>query len=529
MNWISQVGHVAAKDVRRTRWALALYLALIAAVMASVVNGRAFGRYALSPTSHGPEIPDTLVRNLPLLIVLVGLILSAWVLQLDSPTRVNVFWANRPLSPSAVLLAKVAIVSMAIVGASLLALFTALELLDATAAVTWTMLARSAIAFGQLALAVMVVSAITDNLRTAAVSVIAIFFGAFFLPSAVRLVNVSVPMLIGMAGGAWVLVYAYRTRDKRARTRIVAVVAALSLFVASSWFSVGMERPRPTAAKGAANAGASLAIERLDATTSRGSNQLTMRLRLVSTSTTPGEQLEFRPDTVTIRAVGGREINLSFGSGFASRNFDFFPRTIRSGQLQLGPAVRWIDQSHAYGSDSFDFSFRPQTGEGAAIISPVASAAIVGTVTSLRSRVIARLPLRVGAAATHGGRRVAIYGFAHDAHGADLWVQTAAISDVNFDHPLMLYNEASTANGLHFALFNAARSEAISVNERSGNAGGGHVLVLPWIPLSTSAVYFTMESHGVPVDDAWYAGARLIVYDWEVVDRYQVRGDAAVR
>lgn len=525
MNWISQVGHVAAKDVRRARWALILYLALIAAVLASVVNGRAFGRYSPSPSTPGVELPDNLVRALPFLIVLVGLILSASVLQLDSPTRANAFWASRPLSPSAVLLAKLAVVSIAIVGSSLLAVFTALDLLDATAGATVTMLARSAIAFGEWALAVMVISAITNDLRGAAVSLIAIYLGIFLLPGALRRVGGSAT-LIGVAGSMSVLVYLYRTRDKRPRTRIAAAVVAACLLVETLWFSIGLERPRPTAAMAAANVGLSLAIDPVNPSTWHSSSDLKMQLRLVSTSTAPGEQLEFRPDTVTIQPVGRDQFNVRdrFGSVRLHR-----------GRLQLGPTIRWIIDEPGAGMDaSFEFTVRPRTVDGTSIIGPVASVAIVGTVTSTRSRVIASLPLRVGAAATHGGRRVAMYGFSHDANGVDVWVQTAAISDVTSDHPLMVYNETSSAGGLQFAIFNDARSEAIFLNQESGNARSGSILVLPWIPLSTSSTYFTTKRAGpppagLPLDDAWYAGARLVAFDWEVVDRYRVQGNAAVR
>jgi len=524
MNRVLQVGHVAAKDIWRMRWVLILYVALIVAVMASVVNGRAFGRYVPSPSDHGSQLPDTFGRNLPYLIVLVGLILSASLLQLDSPTRANAFWASRPLSPSAVLLAKVG-VSMAIVGSSLLALFTALGFLHATAETTVTMLARSAIAFVDWALAVLVVSAITDDFRGAVVALIAILLGILFLPSALREVGGSAT-LIGIAGGVSVLVYLYRTRDSRPRARIAAAVVAACLLRAPSWFSSGMTQTIPKATRAAASAGLSLVIEPLNPSLWHSSNQLKMKLGLVSTSPAPGERLEFRADTVTIRPVGRDEFTIP----------DRFTGPVAShwGRLQLGPTVRWIhENSLSDWKGPSEFAVHSETVDGTPIIGPVASVAIVGTITSLRSRVIASLPLRVGAAATHGGRRVAIYGFSHDANGVDVWIQVAALAELNFDHPLIVSNSTSSGDALEFAIFNEARSEAIFLDTKSRTRQSiSGLLVLPWAPFGTSSGLFTTRPFPLasenPLDDAWYAGARLVVFDWEVVERYRVRGDAAI-
>jgi len=325
-----------------------------------------------------------------------------------------------------------------------------------------------------------------------------------------------------------VLVYLYRTRDKRPRARIAAAVVTACLVVQPSWLSFNSERASRTGGRTVANAGVSLAIEPVDPGLWHSSSQLRMKLRLASTSTVPGEQLEFWPDTVTIRPVGRAAFIVPQRDvvGFGS---------FRKGQLQLGPTVRWIiDQPLARPDYSSEFIVNPRTIDGVSIIGPVASVAIVGTVTSLRSRVIARLPLRAGAAATHGGRRVAIYGFAHDANGVDVWVQAAGIANVNSDHSLLVYHASSNGDPFELAIFNEARSEAIFLHQQSSTGTTGNILASPWIPASTSATYFTTKipgllPSGLPLDDAWYAGARLVAFDWEVVERYRVRGDAAIR
>jgi len=516
MNWISQVRHVAVKDVRRTRWALIVYVALIAAALATVANGRVFGRYVPSPSSDGSAVPDVFAFAFPLLIVVLGLIVSASLLQLDSPTRANAFWASRPLSPSAVLLAKFAVVSITIVGASLLGVFIALELLDATAAATGAVVAYGAIAFGKLALAAMVLSAITDDVRGAAVLLIALYVGGVFLTATVPgVVILWASTVIGIAGGVSVLVYLYRTRDRRPAMRIAGAVPAC-LLVASFRVPVGL----PTRATPVINAGPALEIEPVSPNMWYANNQLTMQLRLVSTSIPPVERFDFGGDTVTIRSVRGEEVILIGGVASALPGW----------RPQLGPNVRWIIAASETGMDrSALFLVQPQTVDGRSILSSVASVAIVGTVTTLRSRVIASLPLRVGAGATQDGRRIAIYGVSHDTTGIDLWVQTSAIPQARLDHQFMY-----SGDGLTYAIFNAARSEAILVRRQSSSGGQGNNLILPWIPLSKWSAYFTTKESGPaptgsPLDDAWYADARLIVLEWDVVDRYRASGHATLR
>jgi hypothetical protein len=489
---------------------------LIAAALGSVATGRVFGRYVPSPSSDGAAVPDVFVFVFPLLIVVLGLIVSASLLQLDSPTRANAFWASRPLSPSAVLLAKLAVVAITIVGASLLAVFIALKLLDATAAATGALVAHSAIAFGELALAAMVVSAITDDIRGAAVLLIILYVGSLFLTGTVAgVVALWASTLIGVAGGVSVLVYLYRTRDKRPAMRIAGAVPAC-LLVVSFQVPVGLA----TRATPAVKTGPSLAIEAVDPSMWYANRQLTIRLRLVSTSIPPVERFDFAGDSVTIRSVLGKQVTLSAGVVPAWPGL----------RPQLGPNVRWITAESNTGSSAL-FSMQSQTGDDRAILSSAASVAVVGTVTTLRSRVIASLPLRVGARATQGGRRIAIYGFSHDSNGVELWVQTSAIPGMTSDYERMVW---SSSDRFSYAIVNVARSEAIRVRSQSSSGGGSNTLILPWIPLSRWSAYFTTSASGaapsgLPLDDAWYADARLVVFDWDVVDRYRARGYATLR
>jgi hypothetical protein len=64
-----------------------------------------------------------------------------------------------------------------------------------------------------------------------------------------------------------------------------------------------------------------------------------------------------------------------------------------------------------------------------------------------------------------------------------------------------------------------------------GDTGGMGSIVLPWIGISTSFNRFTTNASrsapgALPKNDAWYAGARLVIIEWTPVARYYARGEA---
>ena len=91
MTWLAQAVHVARKDLRLTKWSLLLYLAGVALLTILALLGVAIWGQLLWAGA---------------LCVAGGLLLGMFV-HADSPTRVDAFWATRPLSTSAVYAAKV--------------------------------------------------------------------------------------------------------------------------------------------------------------------------------------------------------------------------------------------------------------------------------------------------------------------------------------------------------------------------------------------------------------------------------------
>jgi hypothetical protein len=181
------------------------------------------------------------------------------------------------------------------------------------------------------------------------------------------------------------------------------------------------------------------------------------------------------------------------------------------------------EQSRGY------LNVEPQPGVRGAIGNNARSVSVAGIVTSLQSRPIASLPLRIGESVVHDGRRIVIYGFSHDADSANVWIE---LSTVPRDQVLPIDDWTSTDN-LRFALVNDARSEALMLRYWGGHSESGG-LVLPWTQIQTRFSQFKSgtqdgPSHIVPLDDAWYKGARLVALEWSVVRRFRARGEVALR
>jgi hypothetical protein len=515
MNWFSQVRHVVAKDVRRTRWALIVYIALIAASTASFVTGRAFGPYSPTPSTEVLGMPDIFVVYLPVVSVILGLVASASLLQLDSPTRANAFWASRPLSPNAVMSAKLTVV-LVIVVVPLIGVIGVLRSLDTSAVAATKLIAACAVSYAEWALAVMLVGALTNDLRSSAVAFIAILFGIVLLAVAIGSYMPSSPLVPlaftvgGAIGGVLLLSFLYRTRDKRLRTWIAAAVLTTCLIVAS--FSPFPMKPR---AKRVGVIGPGLHVEPTDTATWGRTRQFSIRLKPSLAFSTADERVDFQADSVTIGLLDGTRINVA----------GYYPSTnVLLTPPQLGSPVRWRAQGEQDRAVGF-LTVEPQESARAAISTGARSVSINGTFTNFRSRIVATLPLRVGASAIRDGRRIAIYGFSHDATGADVWVQVSSIPQAS----VLL----GGSDDLQLAIVNEARSEAMLLTSR-GNGGGSGGMVLPWLQLSTSFTHVTSNPSNavqkdLPLDDAWYASAHLVVLEWDVVRRSRARDEVALR
>jgi hypothetical protein len=178
MTWVRQVLHVARKDVLMARWPL---LAYVAVVVFATVTG--LGVLMVGPAS---EFPGSV------LLVIVGMLLVAMLVQADPPAGSDAFWVTRPLRPSAVFGAKLLLV-LAVIGVGLVGQALALRAHAIPGGDYLPHLARTALVYGLWLSAAAVLAALTRDIRMFVVVGVAIFVGVtttgmFLIPASSVLV-----------------------------------------------------------------------------------------------------------------------------------------------------------------------------------------------------------------------------------------------------------------------------------------------------------------------------------------------------
>lgn len=105
MGWTGQVRHVVRFDLRRLRWMMLGFAALMAAIVLQVILR--FPAAAEAGTG-GPSLRFGAFA--------LGLVLGILLIHQGPPDRRDAFWARLPLSPAAVLAAKLLVASVLLVG-----------------------------------------------------------------------------------------------------------------------------------------------------------------------------------------------------------------------------------------------------------------------------------------------------------------------------------------------------------------------------------------------------------------------------
>jgi len=226
MTWLRQAAHVAAKDFRHARWMLAAYAVVVAAATAVAVDVR------------GAEPAEALLASL---LVPFGLVVFAVLIQADAPMGSDVFWATRPLYPSAVFVAKFAVAAAALIGVGLVGQAVALAVLGIEPASMPAYLGVSVADYGVWLGLAGVVAGFARNIRTFVLSMIIVallpYLGLWSLLPWITggLIVVRTPPLLE-AGIAVVLfglvAYQYHTRDVRRSAVAVAVIAVAAVAAA---------------------------------------------------------------------------------------------------------------------------------------------------------------------------------------------------------------------------------------------------------------------------------------------------------
>ena len=212
MTALSQVLHVARKDLRESRWPLVVYGAVVA--------------LATMNASHQTlgSFPEPMF-----FVVIAGMVVVATLVQADSPVREDAFWATRPLNPFSVLGAKVLLTGIVIVGLALIGQAIALRMDGAYASDVAYFLPAGAFAYGLWLFATFLVASYTRDVRTFVVVMMCISAGLVIGPTILfsSLANRNAPepsrsfdtimrvvAWLGFIGSAALLLVLYRRRTK---------------------------------------------------------------------------------------------------------------------------------------------------------------------------------------------------------------------------------------------------------------------------------------------------------------------------
>ena len=523
MSWLAQVRHVVAKDARHMAWLIVLTLVVIGVTTARATELIGAGGSAL------PGAWFLFARwgaGAPLVAVVAAAFVTLLV-QSDSPARSDAFWVTRPLAPSAVLGAKLALSGLLLVLIPLAGQLAVFLSHDVAANRIVPLLAESALSMVGILGLVATFAALTPDLRTfiAAflLALVAWVFGAGVVRSAlIRHGTVwqgsaatLLPSVVFAVGGLAITAYQYRTRNVRRTIRVFALpaVAALAL----------MTLPRGGAP--AAVAGPPPAPE-LRAT------RLLVTARRVDRS--PGaETVQWRADlnldladaddrhryalvgtTVTFRLPDGSTSTRMLES-FGPREF-----LLSRPPLRL-PGFRWLpERTPPVRQDGWTASVPVPENVARAILAGQVDLVLDGAVEVDEQRDLGAIPLRPGAWMRRDGRRIRIESVDLGPDGPMISTSSEAI-EARSDAVGFSFREVYDVAAIH-----PGRREALWLNPTSEGMGVGHDLVLPGPVALTYATMLQAPARfprgGQSVDQAWLGEAQLELADWVPVGSYPI-------
>lgn len=530
MNVVAQIGHVLAKDLRQARWPIAAYFGLVLIATA----------HSLAWNAPLNDVLDFTV----IAVVVVGLVCVASVIQADSPTQANAFWASHPFAPWAVLGAKLMLAAVIIVGSALIGQTLGLAAHGVPAGEMPQLVFRSLWEYGMWILFAMIVAALTTDLRTFLLALILVPISllivavVFILPrlsgnngstvggADVNLRTVWLIALVGgIAGGLALLASVYRTRDSRRYVWVLgAFCAACALLLVQGPLSgtpaanpMYNDGPQATFTLSLDNPQSLPIAPRINLTLTAEAPDQASRLVLSSVAA----KIYVRngpPIPIPMFSQGGM---LFTGNGTFGTSPGADAVLSSSSNIQLDSTTRWLGPQSPrtiHRGLSADLTAEQM----AAVARGVDSVRLDGVIYVDTPSLLGTMPLTAGATLSHDALRARIRSWAHARGQANLSVDLRWIplEDRVARPRAMVMDEAQ-----QFALWNPSRREAVEL--RGANRGGTGWLVLPGVSVSNlsfdlelSADY--MRGAAVPLEDSWFDGARLVIIRWTSSGSYPI-------
>ncbi len=509
MNTIAQVLHVARKDLRESRWPFIVYVALVAVAAARVT---------------GWWSPSRVLEMAMFLVVIAGVVLVATLIQSDSPIRADAFWATRPLSPTAVLLAKILLVVVIVVALPVAAQAFAVSSFDIHGVELVRRLATATSEYARWLLVALALASLTKDLKSLIVMFVCIpvalgitsdlwtslfsrsvVFGASGKPGLISFDQLVV--WIGAVGCLALPFWLYARRDRGWRSLAVGVaVAACGLMGVLNTPSI--QSPRFAADSVTRGDAIAISFPRDPQTI----NAYDIRLEVRTTSATAGQRLTLRLDSAELDLADATKMQIR--PAFS---------TIELGSVRPASIANsvWLtpDRDSALVQSVV---LRPVLAQQSRLAKGIKKITIYGLISATTPRTAGSLPLAPGARLAVPGRRVSIR----------QWVQSGqteiTINSIEFPRSADAHQFGSGSRVVTYALVNDARHEAIPLTVR-GTSGGSSWLVLPGDEVLTRELTLdTREAfvgRSTGVDARWFEGARVWLVDWLPAGSYPVRAE----
>jgi hypothetical protein len=530
MSWSRQVVHVMMKDLRENSWAVGVYIALAAVATANAFRTVQTGAIAS--------------LTMPM-IILFGMITVASLIQGDSPIRADAFWASRPLTASAVLVAKlllavIVVIGVAALGQSIGLVAHHLAPRDVPGALVWSILD-----YGRWLLIAMVLAAVTRDLRT--------FIVALLVVPAVYLANVAwfdrhefdadmtvrnwvlamLPLIMPVifaTGGAALLAYLYSRRDARIRTSVAALLV----------IAAGINSPASSTTVGLRPGGVDVVtdVEEMEEVDSAALKE-------------PHTAFTLMPRTEDVLKVGGVpmfSMTLTADSLPSTRRLQLIGATalfhMRNGSvLRERVEASWNPTHVGVHAPSTTVWLEPgdphpTTVPAMARLSDSVRRAVNADMTSLEmdGQILVSVPafvdtlsLRGDSVSEHDGVRTTVSNWSYGAGTGSLTVRSSMLSRDGAPLGALLRANPTDAD---YALVNTVRHEAIPLVVGEFGTQEGWI-VLPGVQTTVTSAHLNtsdrnFDKSGNRPDDAWFRDARLTITYWKSRESYPVHSEVAV-
>ena len=506
MSAMAELWHIVRKDVRQSRWLLAAFMALvIAATLGAVTRER---------------LLDGNLQWAAGLLLVLGPITAASIVQADSPTQADAFWASHPFRRWTMLGAKITLALVFLLLLPLIGQLLGLFAFRVPASELPAMMLASVVSYGLLLLVAVFIAALTRELRgfflgliALLIAIVAVSIAGAELRWSWNPVLRSVLQVLSLGGIVTLFTVLYVRRDTRGARALS--VAALALMLVAGVDPMGTPARDGTLALPAPKKTAAIALELRDTSQITRTGQAQFRLRLVSGV----DGLHYRLDDMRARFFlhDGRTVDLPARQLIAHT---IAPTVATDSPALPGVAsIRTIEQPFVRSTTDLTVDLTEE--QRGTLAQGVDSAEFIANVVVLEPQVLMTLPLRAGAHALADGHDVHVerLGFGSSTNVLDLSVKTVTGAAGE-------YSWMDNENGLLAIVVDRERNEGIGLARGGASANPG-LLVLPGAGLRQGTLMFrqpTMRRGEPPaVDDAFLQGASVMLVHWQPTGRYEVR------